>query len=311
MSPETLTVGSHLERLLRAGQFVVTAEINPPRSADRAVVERKAAMLRGAADAFNVTDCPTAVVRMSSLAGAAILVGLGLEPILEMTTRDRNIIGAQSDLLGAAALGVKNLLCITGDAKGIGDHPEAKDFHELNSFKLLELSRRMRDEKRLASGYEMKKEPRFFLGAVDQFEPNPAKATTRLKRKVSLGAQFIQTQIIYDLQRFMTWMKQVRDEGLDGQVFILAGTAPLKSVKMAEYLNEHVPGVVVPPTVIKRMKGAKDEPAEGRAICLDVIEAVRAIPGVAGIHVMAPTWEEVIPEIVQQAGLLPRPQPIS
>ena len=310
MIQDTLTVGSSLERLLKAGRFVVTAEINPPRSADRAVVERKAMALRGAADAFNITDCPTAVVRMSSLAGSAILVGLGLEPILEMTARDRNIIGAQSDLLGAAALGIKNLLCITGDSKGIGEHPEAKDFHELNSFKLLELTRRMRDEKRLASGYEMKKEPRFYLGVVDQFEPNPAKATSRLKRKIGLGAQFVQTQIIYDLPRFTAWMRQVHDEGLDTQVFILAGTAPIKSSKMAEYLRDHVPGVQVPPELIERMKEAKDEQAEGRAICLEVIETVRHVPGVAGIHVMAPTWEEVIPEILEAAKLLPRPTPM-
>ncbi|MGR3310182.1 MAG: methylenetetrahydrofolate reductase [Candidatus Brocadiales bacterium] len=302
--------GSNLEKLLRAGHFAVTAELGPPRGADRVVIEKKAALLKGNADAFNITDCQTAVVRLSSIAGGTILTGLGLEPIIQMTCRDRNRIAIQSDLLGAAALGMKNLLCLTGDHQKFGDHPGAKGVFDIDSLQLLQIVKDMRDEKKFQSGEEMKAEPRFFIGAAENPFADPFEYRAyRLAKKIRAGADFIQTQIIYNVDKFAAWMEKVCALGLHKKVFILAGVAPIKSLGMARYMKNHVPGMDVPDEIINRMKkaGKASAKAEGINICLEIIEKVRKIEGVSGVHIMAIEWEEAVPEIVTRADLLPRP----
>lgn len=304
-----LKSGSNLERLLKEGKFVVTAELGPPRGAARETVERKANILRGYADAFNITDCQTSVVRMSSIASGVILLEMGLEPVIQMTCRDRNRIGLQSDLLGAAALGMKNLLCLTGDHPKFGDHPGAKPVFDLDSIQLLSVVKAMRDEKRLQSGTKIEVEPRFFLGAAENPFADPfAFRARRLAKKIEAGAEFIQTQIVYNVEKFAQWMTTVRAMGLHKKAFILAGVTPLKSLGMARHMKNNVPGLEVPDEVIARMEKKKSK-TEGIDICLEIIEKLRKIEGVAGIHIMAIEWEEVVPQLVERASLLPRPTP--
>lgn len=304
---------SRLEAVLRAGHFAVTAELTPPKSAVTAPLLKKAELLRDHVDAVNLTDCQTAVVRMSSMACSRVMVEQGIEPVMQMTCRDRNLIGMQSDLLGAYALGVRNLLCLSGDSPRIGDHPEATPVFDVTSFKLLKMVRLMRETSTLANGRPVKLAPRFFIGAA--FNPIATKLeamVNRLERKADKGADFVQTQMIFDVEPFAELMEAVRARGIHERVRILAGVAPLKSVRMAEYMNAHVPGITVPEHLIRRLKAADGgEPgrvlAEGVDICLEVIEGVRRIAGVAGIHIMAVFCEETVPEIVRRAGLLPRP----
>ena len=300
--------GSNLEKLLRKGEFVVTAELGPPRGASREMVEEKAKILKGFADAYNLTDCQTAMVRLSSIASGVMLLNMGMEPIIQMTCRDRNRIAMQSDILGAAALGIKNLLCLTGDHQCFGDHPEAKGVFDLDSIQLLNMSRQMRDESKFQSGGDMKVEPRLFLGAAENPFADPFKfRAVRLAKKIAAGCDFIQTQIIYNMKKFEEWMGIVRDMGLHKKVSILAGITPIKSLGMAKYMKNNVPGLDVPDEIIKRLQDTKDKKAEGLNICLETIEQVKNIEGVSGVHIMAIEWEEVIPEIVERAGLLPRP----
>ena len=300
--------GSNLEKLLKRGEFVVTSELGPPRGASREVVEKKAEILKGYADAFNLTDCQTAMVRLSSIAAGTILVNMGMEPIIQMTCRDRNRIAIQSDILGAAALGMKNLLCLTGDHQCFGDHPDAKGVFDIDSIQLLDIVRQMRDEKKFQSGEDIKVEPRLFLGAAENPFADPFKyRAIRLAKKIRAGTDFIQTQIIYNIEKFEEWMGLVRDMGLHKKVFILAGVTPIRSLGMAKYMKKNVPGMDVPDEIIKRLEGAEKKKAEGINICLDIIERVRKIEGVAGVHIMAIEWEEIVPEIVERAGLLPRP----
>ena len=304
--------GSNLENLLKTGKFVVTAELGPPRGADRSAIEKKCEILKGYGDAFNITDCQTAVVRMSSIAASRIVLEAGLEPIIQMTCRDRNRIAIQSDLLGAAALGAKNLLCLTGDHQKFGDHPMAKGVFDIDSVQLIQIVKTLRDEKKFQSGQELKtSEPRFFIGAAENPFADPFKfRAIRLAKKITAGADFIQTQIIYNVKKFKEWMTMVTDMGLHERAFILAGVAPLKSAGMAKHMKYNVPGMDVPDEVMNRMTAAsanKKGKEEGIKICLEVIEQVRAIKGVAGIHIMAVEWEEAVPEIVQQARLYPRP----
>ena len=304
--------GSNLEILLRSGKFAVTAELGPPRGADRSVIEKKAAILKGYGDAFNITDCQTAVVRMSSIASGRIVLDAGLEPIIQMTCRDRNRIAIQSDLLGAAALGAKNLLCLTGDHQKFGDHPMAKGVFDIDSVQLIQMVKILRDEKKFQSGQELKtSEPRFFIGAAENPFADPFKfRAIRLAKKITAGADFIQTQIIYNVKKFKEWMKMVTDMGLHEKAFILAGVAPLKSAGMAKHMKYNVPGMDVPDEVMSRMtaaSAAKKGKEEGIKICLEVIEEVREIKGVSGVHIMAVEWEEAVPEIVQKARLHPRP----
>ena len=303
--------GSNLEKLLRKGEFVVTSELGPPRGASREDVEKKAELLKGYADAFNLTDCQTAMVRLSSIASGAILLDMGMEPVVQMTCRDRNRIAMQSDILGAASLGMKNLLCLTGDHQCFGDHPEAKGVFDLDSINQLDMFRQMRDEKKFQSGEDLKsEEPKLFLGAAENPFADPFQyRAARLAKKVKAGADFIQTQIIYNVEKFEEWMSMVRAMGLHEKVSILAGVTPVRSLGMAKYMKKNVPGMDVPDEIIKRLEGAEKKKAEGINICLEVIERVRKIEGVAGVHIMAVEWEEIVPEITERAGLLPRPTP--
>lgn len=299
---------SKLEKLLRKGDFVVTAELGPPKSADRKVIEEKAEILRGYADAVNITDCQTAVVRLSSIASAAILTSLGLEPIAQMTCRDRNRIALQSDILGAWALGVKNILLLTGDHPKFGNHPEAKAVFDLDSVQLIQVVKKMKEEKKFLNGEEMKVEPRFFIGAVENpFAGSIELRAHRLAKKIAAGAEFLQTQIVYNLEKFSRWMELVREQGLDEKIFILAGVAPIKSAGMAKYMQKKVPGMDVPDEIVERMEKATDPKKEGIRICVEIIRALKEIKGVKGVHIMAIEWEEAVPEIVKRAELYPRP----
>ncbi len=316
--------GSRLERLLRAGEFVVTGELGPPQGADGDTIRKKAALLKGVVDAANITDNQTAIVRMSSIGAGTIVVQEGVEPIIQMTCRDRNRLAIQSDLLGAYALGMRNVLCLTGDHQSFGNHPTAKNVHDLDSVQLIQMVVKMRDEGQFECGDEMEEvEPRFFVGAAanpfaDPFEYRPL----RLAKKVAAGVDFIQTQLIYNIKRFDEYMQKVRELGLHEKVYILAGLGPLKSPGMARYMRDQVPGLDVPDIYVDRMteaakgidkaeKKARSQAwrEEGMQITIEQIKQMREIEGVAGVHVMAIEWEEAVKPIVEGAGLLPRPEP--
>ena len=301
---------SNLERVLEAKQFAVTGELGPPQSADLEVIRRKAKILKGYVDAVNVTDGQTAVVRMSSWAASLIGKEEGLEHIVQMTCRDRNRIALQMDVLGIAALGINNILCLTGDHQKFGNHPMAKGVFDLDSIQLINMVRDMRDEKKFQCGDEMAVEPHLFIGAAANPFADPFEfRAIRLAKKVAAGVDFIQTQIVYNVDKFAEWMKMVRDRGLHEKVKILAGVAPIKSVGAARYMKAKVPGMDVPDEVIERLRGVTKEqvPKEGIKLCIDIINQVRQIEGVAGIHLMAIEWEETVPEIIEATGLLPRP----
>jgi methylenetetrahydrofolate reductase (NADPH) len=314
--------GSNLERVLTKGYFAVTGELGPPKSQDAEVIRKKAALLKGAVDAINLTDNQTAIVRMSSIAAGVLLVREGLEPIIQMTCRDRNRLAMQADLLGACALGIKNVLCLTGDHQSFGNHPFAKNVHDVDSLQLVQIVKGLRDEGKFQCGEEIKGGgPRFFIGAAanpfgDPFEFRPY----RLAKKVAAGADFIQTQLIYDIPRFREFMKRVVDLGLHEKVKILAGVGPLKSSGAAKYMRDQVPGMIVANEYVERMDAAvaniPKEDKKGRAaawrdagikLCIEQIQQIREIPGVAGIHIMAIEWEEAVRPLVEGAGLLPRP----
>ena len=322
--------GSNLERVLRAGYFAVTAELGPPQSADGEEIRRKAALLKGYCDAVNITDNQTAIVRMSSIGAGAILVQEGLEPVIQMTCRDRNRLAIQSDLLGAYALGVRNVLCLTGDHQTFGNHPSAKNVFDLDSIQLVQMVTAMRDQRVFQCGDPLRgQEPRFFVGAAESPFASPVEFRPyRLAKKVKAGANFIQTQLVYDVEAFKAFMEKVRELGLHKQTYILAGVGPLKSPAMARYMKESVPGILVPDSLIARMEAAgapwagksKDEltkedkkarseawKQEGIRVCIELIEQLRQIEGVAGVHIMAIEWEEAVKPIVEGAGLTPRP----
>ncbi len=302
---------SRLEKVLDSGAFAVTGELGPPASANAEVIRQKAKHLLGNVDAVNVTDGQTAVVRMSSWASCLIGKEMGLEPIVQMTCRDRNRIALQMDVLGIAALGINNMLCLTGDHQVFGNHPMAKGVYDLDSMQLIKIVKDMRDEKRFQCGDEIDVEPRLYVGAAANPFADPFEYRVfRLAKKAAAGADFIQTQIIYNVPKFAKWMEAVRDQGLDQKVKILAGVAPIKSIGAARYMQNKVPGMDVPEPIIERLKGVpkEDVKKEGIKQCIDIINEVRAIKGVAGIHLMAIEWEEAVPEIVEGAGLLPRPQ---
>jgi methylenetetrahydrofolate reductase (NADPH) len=304
--------GSNLEKVLAAGHFAATGELGPPKGADAEVVRMKARILRGNVDAANLTDNQTAIVRLSSIAAGAILVQEGVEPVIQMTCRDRNRLAIQSDLLGASALGIKNLLCIAGDHQRFGNHPGSKNVHDLDAIQLLQMMKALRDDKVFQCGEEVEEvEPRFFLGAAsnpfaDPFDFRPI----RLAKKVDAGADFIQTQLIYNIPKFKEFMKRVRDMGLHERTYILAGVGPIKSVGMAKYMRDNVAGMDVPDEIVERMREAPKEQrrAEGVKMCAEFVREMKEIEGVAGVHVMAVEWEEAVPEIMEQAGLLPRPE---
>lgn len=301
---------SNLERVLEARHFAVTGELGPPQSADPEVIRRKAKILNGYVDAVNVTDGQTAVVRMASWAACLIGKEEGLEHIAQMTCRDRNRIALQMDILGISALGINNILCLTGDHQKFGNHPMAKGVYDIDSIQLIKMIKDMRDDKKFQCGDEMAVEPHLFIGAAANPFADPFDfRVIRLAKKVAAGANFIQTQIIYNVDKFAEWMKMARDRGLHEKVNILAGVAPIKSVGAARYMKAKVPGMDVPDSIIDRLRGVTKEqvPKEGIKICVDIINQVRQIEGVAGIHLMAIEWEEAVPEIVEATGLLPRP----
>jgi methylenetetrahydrofolate reductase (NADPH) len=318
--------GSNLERVLAAGHFAVTAELGPPMDCDAGVVLEKAKMLKGAADAYNITDNQTAVVRMSSIAAAVLIAGEGLEPVMQMTCRDRNRLAIQSDILGAAALGIKNCLCIAGDHQSFGSagklkgHPGAKNVYDIDSIQLLSVLKGMRDEGKQQGGDPVEVKPPLFIGAAwtpmgDPIDFRPI----RLKKKVDAGADFIQTQGIYDVEQFEEQMKIVRDMGLHERTAILAGIIVPRSLGMLKYMHNAVAGVTVPDALMERMSAAKtaagedkkqarlNQQEEGIAIAVELIERVQEIPGIKGVHIQAIEWEQKVPEIVERAGLLPRP----
>ena len=302
---------SNLEKVLEAGYFAVTAEVGPPQSADPEVVRKKARLLKGYVDGFNVTDGQTAVVRMASWAACLIGKEEGLDPIVQMTCRDRNRIALQMDLLGIAALGVNNVLCLTGDHQKFGNHPQAKGVYDLDSIQLIRVAKDMRDERRFQNGEPISVEPKLFIGAAENPFADPFEfRALRLKKKVEAGADFIQTQIVYNIAKFKEWMKRVRDMGLDQKVRILAGVSPIKSIGAAKYMKTKIPGMDVPDEIIQRLQGVPKEnvPKEGVRICVDIINELREVRGVSGVHIMAIEWEETVPEIVEAAGLYPRPR---
>jgi 5,10-methylenetetrahydrofolate reductase len=330
MSNNGYLAGSNLERVLRAGHFAVTGELGPPQSADSTVIREKAALLRGYVDAVNLTDNQTAIVRMSSIGAGTIVVQEGLEPVVQMTCRDRNRLAIQSDLLGAYALGMRNLLCLTGDHQTFGNHPESKNVFDIDSLQLVKMVSDMRDECTFQCGDAFKgQEPRFFVGAAAAPFADPIDfRPLRLAKKVQAGANFIQTQLVYDVDAFNTYMEKVRELGVHEKTYILAGVGPLKSPGMARYMKNNVPGILVPDEIIERMKAAgspwagkkkdeltKDDKRErskawketGIQICVDLIKDLSQIEGVAGVHIMAIEWEEAVKPIVEGAGLYPRP----
>jgi methylenetetrahydrofolate reductase (NADH) len=297
---------SHLQAVLQRGRFAVTAEIGPPRGANVAPVRRKAKMLRDWIDAANVTDNQSAVVRMASWAGCLVLKQEGVEPVMQLQCRDRNRIALQSDLLGAAAFEIPNVLLLTGDHPRFGDHPDAKGVFDLDSIQLIWTARTMREQRKLLSGRDLKPAPDFFIGAVENpFAPPLRWRAERLGKKIAAGARFCQTQFIYDVKIFAEWMQRVRDLGLDQRCYILAGVGPVKSLRALEHMRNEVPGMFVPDEVIHRLRSVPSDKVaeEGLKLCSEIIAQVKDIPGVAGVHVMAFSWEEAIPEILQRAGI--------
>jgi methylenetetrahydrofolate reductase (NADPH) len=300
---------SNLERVLSEGKFAVTAEIGPPKGADPNKIRDKAGIVKGCADAFNVTDNQTAVVRLSSMGGCVILLGIGLEPIMQITCRDRNRIALQSDVLGAASVGVRNILFITGDHQSFGNHPNAKGVYDLDSIQLLKVVRDMRDNGVFQNGDKiLSGNPDIFIGAAANPFADPYEfRVDRLEMKIEAGADFIQTQSVFNLDKFNTWMDDLRFRGLDKDVHILAGITPLKSLKMTERMKFHVPGVDIPDDIYNRMKNANDPKKEGHDIALGLINEIKKIKGVHGLHITALFWEEIIPHLVKESGLFPRP----
>lgn len=301
---------SRLKRVLDGGVFAVTAECGPPKGADPELVIRKGELLKGKVDAVNVTDNQTAIVRMSSLAACILLKSLGLEPVLQMVVRDRNRIALQSDILGASALGIRNVLCLSGDHQSHGNQPRAAGVFDLDSMQFLQAVRTMRDKGTILGGDRLNRSPDLFIGAAANPFADPLSfRAVRLAKKVAAGAEFIQTQCIYNLERFEAWMKMVRDRGLTERVSILGGVTPLKSAKMAAYMRDKVPGMDIPDQIVRRMQTAPPagQREEGIRICVETIERLKETPGVKGVHIMAIEAEESVGEIVERTGLLPRP----
>jgi methylenetetrahydrofolate reductase (NADPH) len=297
--------GSRLERVLRAGKFAVTAELNPPDSADPADVFDAAQPLGEVADALNATDASGANCHMSSIGICALLTRAGYDPVYQISCRDRNRIAIQGDVLGAAAMGVGNVLCLTGDGVGVGDQPGAKPVFDFDSLSLLRTIRTMRDKGVFLSGRKIARPPRMFLGAAENpcVEPHRWRPD-RFAKKVDAGADFIQTNYIYDLPLFETFMTRIRDLGLDRKVFILAGVGPLASAKAARWMRSNVPGIHIPEPVIDRMEKSAEPGEEGKRICIELIQQIREIKGVAGVHVMAYRREHQVSEIILESGVL-------
>ena len=307
MSMET---PSKLQQILSKGEFAVTAECGPPRGANSEVIREKGGVLKGYVDAVNVTDNQTAIVRMSSIAACCHLLQIGLEPVVQMVTRDRNRIALQSDIMGAYSLGIKNILCLSGDHQSFGSQPDALNVFDIDSMNLIRTVQTMREKGKDMSGFELNESPRMFIGAAANPFADPFEyRVIRLAKKIDAGADFIQTQCIYNMDRFKEWMKMAREEGLTEKVEILGGVTPLKSAGMAKFMNNKVAGMDIPESLIKRMAGVPKEKAieEGIKICLETITELREMEGIHGVHIMAIEWEKIVSRIVEEAGLLPRP----
>jgi methylenetetrahydrofolate reductase (NADPH) len=301
---------SKLEKILAAGHLAVTSECGPPRGSDGDVITKKAEMIKDYVDAINITDNQTSVTRLCSLAAVIRLKLMGLEPILQMVTRDRNRIALQSDILGAASFDIYNILCLSGDHQQFGDNPQGQNVFDIDSMQLIQTVRHMRDEGKFLGGDDINRPPQMFVGAAANPFADPFEIRVRrLAKKVAAGVEFIQTQCIYNLDKFELWMKQARDLGLHEKVYILAGVTPFKSAGMAKYMKNRVPGMDVPDEVVERMSGVPKEkqPEEGINICVESIQRLKEVEGVRGFHVMAIEWEETVPEIVKRSGLHPRP----
>ena len=310
MSDNGYKSGSNLEKVLRAGHFAFTGECGPPKGANVEHLKEKMAPLRGMVDAINVTDNQTAVVRMSSKAASALMVQAGLEPNFQMVCRDRNRIAMQSDILGIHALGIRNMLCLSGAHQTFGNHPEAKNVYDLDSMQLIALVKKMRDEGKFLNGEDIDGAPKLFIGAAANPFADPTEFRVyRMATKIDAGADFIQTQCIYNMPRFREFMKRAVDMGLTEKCYILAGVTPMKSAGMAKYMAKSVPGMDVPEDVIKRIEAAgKGKMAEeGIKFAIEQIQEFKEMKGVAGVHLMAIEWEHKVPEIAERAGMLPRP----
>jgi len=302
---------SKLEKILAAGHLAVTSECGPPRGSDPDVITQKAELIKNHVDAINITDNQTSVTRMCSLAACIRLKLMGLEPVLQMVTRDRNRIALQSDILGAASYDINNILCLSGDHQSFGDCAQGQNVHDLDSIQLIQMVRQMRDEGKFLGGDEIKRPPQMFVGAAANPFADPFEIRVpRLAKKIAAGVEFIQTQCIYNLDKFEAWMKQARDRGLHEKAYILAGLTPMKNAGMARYMKNRVPGMDVPDEIVKRLADTPKEKQaeEGLKICVEQIERLKQVEGVAGFHIMAIEWEEKVPGIVEAAGLYPRPQ---
>ena len=305
-----LKSGSNLEKILKDGHFAFTGELGPPRGAGMEEVKKKAAYLKGNVDSVNITDNQTAVVRMASWAASIILIQEGLEPNFQMVCRDRNRLAMQSDILGAYTHGIRNMLCLSGDHAQFGDHPQAMGVFDIDSMQLIQMVKKMRDEKKMLGGAEMEEAPRMFIGAAANPFAEPFEwRVHRLAKKIKAGVDFVQTQCIYNMKRFREWIKKANDMGLTEKTYILAGVTPMKSVGMAKYMKAKVPGMDVPDDIIKRLQEAgKGKVAdEGIKIACEQIEEFKEMKGVHGVHLMAIEWEHKVPEIAEKAKVLPRP----
>jgi methylenetetrahydrofolate reductase (NADPH) len=303
--------GSNLEKVLKSGAFAFTGECGPPQGANIDVLKQKAQHLKGCVDTVNVTDNQTAVVRMSSWAASVFLIQEGLEPNYQMVCRDRNRLAMQGDILGAYAHGIRNILCLSGDHQKFGNHPGSKNVFDIDSMQLINMVKNMRDDGKFQNGQEIDTPPKLFIGAASNPFGDPSEFRAyRLAKKINAGADFVQTQSIYNMDRFRDFMKQVVDMGLHEKCYVLAGVTPMKSVGMARYMASQVPGMDVPEPLIKRLKGAgKGKVAEeGIKFAIEQIEEFKEMEGVAGVHLMAIEWEHRVPEIAERAGVLPRPQ---
>lgn len=302
---------SRLEKVLASGQLAVTSEVGPPRGCNVETIKEKANLIKDHVDAINITDNQTAMVRMSSIAGGTIIKQMGLDPIIQMVSRDRNRLAMQSDILGAYALGMNTMLCLSGDHPQFGDHPQAKPVYDIDSINMIQMVKNMRDEGKFQGGADITDPPKMFIGAAANPFADPFELRVmRLAKKIAAGVDFIQTQCIFNMPKFEEWMKQVVERGLDKKVAILAGITPMKSLGMAKYMKAKVPGMDIPDEVINRLAGvAKDKQAdEGIKMAIEQMQRLKECKGVKGFHIMAIEWEQKVPELVEGAGLAPRPK---
>lgn len=302
-----MTTESRLKQALDSSQFALTAELGPPKAPDIEVIRKKADLLKDCVTAVNVTDNQTAVVRVSSIGAATVAVQSGLEPVIQITCRDRNRLAIQSDILGAAVLGIKNVLCLTGDHQIFGNHPQAKGVFDLDSVQLIHMLKTMRDDGCFQCGDEIKNTkkspvtpPDLFIGAAANPFGDPQESRVlRLAKKVAAGADFIQTQPVFDVECFKTWLEQARDMGLHEKTHIMPGVMPVKSYRALAYMDKNVPGIRIPPGLVERMEGAAEPKEEGVRLCVEIMQQLQELEGVHGLHIMAVEWEAVVPDIVK------------